>query len=418
MAQTKYKMFTGTVNKKEEPATPTTSKTGRKLFQGTLALPQNSEPATYDVPTIEQPKSSIFSVSKALDDGFQFKDIFDISFHTIGDVATNLLRGTMNIGEGIVDAARYGVSAVARSFGAEKYADQVKERAKQNTLDILFNPVENYFDKGSILGETVDGIVQSIGYMGGIYGAAGLTTLGASAAGVGQEALKTVGTVASTGATFTSAFGNSASEAYNEGATDSQAMRYGLISGLGEAGTELLFGGMGQLVPGIGLSTGITNVDDVVAKKVSDIFKKQWQKNLAQYTIKSSFEGIEEVLSGLIQATGQYITYKTKEEGYTWNQLVKDQNLLEQFISGAVVSAIAQTPGLIRSTRAGKDFVTNLTINEEQELVKQTNEEIANSEKELGRPLTDAEKNAINLLPLNDIDLSNLPEDFNTIKHR
>lgn len=408
---TKYKKFTGVVNNVEETSKPVYGKTGRKLFQGTLSAPTNYEPATYDIPTIEQPKPTIFSVSKALDDGFQFKDIFDISFYTAGDIATNLLRGTMNIGEGIVDAARYGVSAVARSFGAEKYADQVKERAKQNTLDILFNPVENYFDKGSVLGETVDGIVQSIGYMGGIYGTAGLTTLGASATGVGQEALKTVGTVASTGATFTSAFGNSASEAYNEGATDSQAMRYGLISGLGEAGTELLFGGMGQLVPGIGLSTGITSVDDVVAKKVSDIFKKQWQKNLAQYTIKSSFEGIEEVLAGLIQATGQYITYKTKEEGYTWNQLVKDQHLLEQFISGAVVSAIAQTPGLIHSTRAGKDFVTNLTINEEQELVKQTNEEIANSEKELGRPLTDTEKNAIKRNKTSEIEINNSLDD-------
>ena len=407
MAQTKYKMFTGTVNKKEEPTTPTTSKTGRKLFQGTLALPQNSEPATYDVPTIEKPKSTVFSISKALDDGFQFSDIFKIAYYTTGDIATNILKGVMNVGEGIVDTARYGVSGVARSFGAEKYADQVKERAKQNTLDILFNPVENYFDKGSVLGETVDSIVQSIGYMGGIYGTAGLGTSGASAAGVSQEALKTVGTVASTGATFTSAFGNSASEAYNEGATDSQAMRYGLISGLGEAGTELLFGGMGQLVPSIGLSTGITNADDVVAKKVSDIFKKQWQKNLAQYTIKSSFEGIEEVLSGLIQATGQYITYKTKEEGYTWNQLVKDQHLLEQFISGAVVSAIAQTPGLIQSTRTGKDFVTNLTINEEQELVKQSNEEITKREKELGRPLTDAEKNAIKRDKTSEIEIHN-----------
>ena len=40
------------------------------------------------------------------------------------------------------------------------------------------------------------------------------------------------------------------------------------------------------------------------------------------------------------------------------------------------------------------------------------------SQASINASLKDAEKNAINLLPLNDIDLSNLPEDFNTIKHR
>lgn len=396
MAQTKYKMFTGTVNKKEEPTTPTTSKTGRKLYQGTLAPPKDVKPATYDVPTVEQPKkSTIFSIPKALDDGFQFKDIFTITASTVGDILVDAIHGVASIGEGIVDAGRYGISAIARKKGNTELANHMVDLAKQDTMGMIFSKADKYFDEGSVLGDKVDSIVQSIGYMGGIYATAGLGAGGASAAGLSTAGVQATATAVSTGATFTAAFGSGASQAYNEGATDSQAMRYGLVSGLAEAGTELLFGGMGKLVPAKGLSTGVTNVDDIIAKNVSQIFKKQWQKNLAQYTIKSSAEGIEEVLSGLIQATGQYFTYKTKEQGYTWNQLVKDQNLLEQFISGAVVSAIAQSPGLIKSNRAGKDFVTNLTMVEEEQLIKDSNEEIVKREKELGRELTADEKNTI-----------------------
>lgn len=411
---TKYKKFTGIVNEieeKEKTNKPTYSKTGRKLFQGTLEPPKNSEPATYDIPTNEKQERTLFSVPNALDDGFQFKDIFTITFKTAGDILTDVVHGVASVGEGIVDAGRYGISAVARKFGNEKLANDMVEMAKQDTLGMIFNPADKYFDEGSILGDKIDNVIQSVGYMGGIYGTAGLGASGASAAGLSSAGVKATATAVSTGTTFSAAFGNSASQAYNEGATDSQAMRYGLISGLGEAGTELLFGGMGQLIPGIGLSTGVTNIDDVAARKVSDIFKKQWQKNLAQYTIKSSFEGIEEVLSGLIQATGQYITYKTKEQGYTWGELVKDQNLLEQFISGAVVSAIAQTPGLIQSTRSGKDFVTNLTLVEEERLTKETNEEITKREKELGRELTPAEKNDIKRKKTNSLEINNSLDD-------
>lgn len=39
-------------------------------------------------------------------------------------------------------------------------------------------------------------------------------------------------------------------------------------------------------------------------------------------------------------------------------QIINDENLLDQFIMGAVTSGVAQAPGLVSSTRAGNDFIT------------------------------------------------------------
>ena len=77
------------------------------------------------------------------------------------------------------------------------------------------------------------------------------------------------------------------------------------ISGAAEAGTELLFGGLGKSINAVGISKGLSSADDMLAKKISGIFSKQITKNIAETGVKMTAEGTEEVLSGIIQAVGQ-----------------------------------------------------------------------------------------------------------------
>lgn len=86
--------------------------------------------------------------------------------------------------------------------------------------------------------------------------------------GLGASAgLGTLGTTAITSAvTGTSSMGRGMGEAYKGGATDGEALVYGTISGIAEAGTELIFGGLGKSIKAVGLSSGLSSADDMLAK--------------------------------------------------------------------------------------------------------------------------------------------------------
>lgn len=310
--------------------------------------------------------SGWFKKSKAYDDnkGNWLSDTVQTIGSTAGDIGTHLTKGIMNIGEGIGDLITYGRAQYNDNIGNTEKANELRQIAQINSVDELFKPIQEKLDENSILGDKSDNIVESLGYV------AGMTAVGIATGGAG--------TVATTATTFSSAMGQGMNQAYEEGANNDDAWKFGVISGLAEAGSELLFGGLGKASGALGLSKGITSVDDALAQKVSGIFKTTLGKNLSEYVIKAGAEGTEEVISGFIQALGQKITYKSKED---LGKLVNDQNLLEQFISGAITSAIAQVPGqngIYKTTKNGRDFISGLTQNEakvyDKELSERTNE--------------------------------------------
>lgn len=338
-----------------------------------------------------------FKGSKLFDDGYQFGDISGTVLGTIGDAGTHLTKGIMNIGEGIGDLITYGRAQYNENKGNTERANELRQIAQRDSVDELFNPIQEKVDKNSILADKSDNIVEGLGYV------AGMTAIGVASGGAA--------TVATTATTFSSAMGQGMNQAYKEGANDDDAWKFGVISGLSEAGSELLFGGLGKASGAVGLSKGISSVDDALATKVSGVFKSTIGKNLSEYIIKAGAEGTEEVISGFIQAIGQKMTYKSEED---LGKLVKDQNLLEQFVSGAITSAIAQVPGqngIYKTTKNGRDFISGLTQNEakvyDKELSERTNkktretaiekaynEQIATQEK-LGMNLTNEDKATI-----------------------
>ena len=354
----------------------------------------------------------------AFSDGYQVGDLTKTILGTTGDATTGVVKGLFNLGEGIGDTINYGAAAVGDLFGADEWADEYRKEVSKSVTDQIFKPAEDFFDKNSILGEKSDNISQGLGNVAGIVATGGL----GSSMGLG-----TLGTsVLTTGTVGMSSTGSGMSEAYQGGATDEEALKYGIISGVAEAGTELIFGGLGKTVNALGLSKGLSSADDMVAKAISNKFKSQLAKNLTQYTVKAGAEGLEEVMSGLVQGIGKKVTYMSEEE---LGKILADEKLLDQFIMGAVTSGIAQTPSLIKSTSAGRDYVTNYTQNEQKvidslveeqstELAKQQaieneiNKAISSKETEQGGNLSVKEKTALteaikSKIETGEIDVSN-----------
>lgn len=300
----------------------------------------------------------------ALSDGYQKGDILKTVVGSAADIGTGITKGIMDIGEGIGDLITYGRAEVNQLQGNIAEADRLKKSAQLNSVDNLLNPLTDEIDKNSVFGNKSDSIIESLGYVAGLTAVSIASGGTAGALGAGTAGTTAAATIGSTATTFSTAMGNGLNQAYKDGAKDDDAWKYGVISGLAEAGSEMLFGGLGKASGAIGLGKGITSIDDVLAKKVSNTFKSTLGKNLSEYVIKSGAEGTEEVISGFIQAIGQKLTYKSEED---LGKLLKDQHLLEQFVAGTITSAIAQGPGkrgIYKTTTEGRDFITGMTNNE------------------------------------------------------
>ena len=293
----------------------------------------------------------------AFEDGYQVGDATLTFANTLGDAVTGAIKGVGNLAEGVVDLGAYGVAGASKLLGADKFSQKAKKFAQKNLVNNSVGSIQNEFDKYSVLGDKSDNITEGLGYVGGIIATGGL---GASAG------LGTIGTTAlTTAATGTSAMGSGMNEAYLGGATDGEAFSYGLISGIAEAGTELIFGGLGKGINAFGISKGLSSADDMLAKKISSKFKSQLAKNLTEYTVKSLAEGSEEVMSGVIQAIGKKMTYLSEED---LSKIMADEQLLDQFISGAIISGISQAPSLVKSNIKGQDFIQKETVEQNKTL--------------------------------------------------
>ena len=334
----------------------------------------------------------------ALDDGYQFGDILLSVGSTVGDVASGVAQGILGLGEGVLDLGTHILSGAAGLVGWEDGKNALRDAAQYGIVENAFNPIDDLFDENSFLGNKTEGIEEGLGQVAAI-----MLTGGAAAAG-GFSA-----TAATTGMTLASSWGSGMNEAYAGGATDAEAWGYGAISGLVNAGSELIFGGLGKTVKAIGLSKGIGGLDDMLAKKLSNKIASTVGKNLVQFGVKSAGEGLEEVFAYYGEAVGKKMTYLSEKE---WSEIAKSDEALEAFVVGAVTSAMAQSgvvPGmkkgsLIDTTKKGEDFVTNLTQNEQKVVDKEVEKRVAEKEKRSGKELTNKEKNAIYDQVIEDLD--------------
>ena len=321
----------------------------------------------------------------AFNDGYQFGDVAKTILGTTTDVKRGIIKGVASLGEGILDLGRYGVAGAADMLGGDEYAEKVRKKAQKNSVEDFFKSTDDYLDQYSILGRTSDAIMQGIGQVGAIVATGGIA--GALGAGAGAT------TAITTGAMGLSSAGSGMSEAYQGGATDKEATLYGFSKGVIDAGSELIFGGLGKAVNAVGLSKGISSLDDVFAQKLSSKISNQVAKNITEFGVKASAEGFEEVLAGAGSAVAKKLTYMEEEE---LSDLIADENLLEQFVVGTVTSGMIQSGylpktvegSLKEANKAGRDFITGYTQNEQaiiEEEVKARTQGQNLSKKEIGK---------------------------------
>lgn len=333
----------------------------------------------------------------AFEDGFDWSDIPKTILGTAGDAALGIFKGAGSLVEGVVDLGAYGVAGAADAMGKDDFANRLRKSTQESQMDQLTKIMTDsvgatdFLEKNSVLGRTSDAILQGLGQVGGVILTGGI----AGAAGAGAAGA----TAATTGLVGISGMGSGMGEAYKGGATDEEAATYGLIAGASDAITELIFGGLGKAVKATGLSTGLSSADDMLAKKVSGLFTNQIAKNISEFGIKAGAEGLEEVLAGIAQAAGKKATYMSEEE---FSEILKDENLLEQFVVGSVTSGIIQSglvPGtsegsLKEANKEGRDFITGQSQNEQAVIQKEIEKRIAQVEQG-GKTLTKKERSDI-----------------------
>ena len=325
----------------------------------------------------------------AFEDGYDFGDVTKSILGTLGDATVGAVKGVTKMAEGVVDAGAYGVAGIADRMGNDNFADELRVKARENTIDKAFEKTDSYLDQYSLLGRTSDAVAEGIGQVGAIILSGGI----AGAAGLGAVGT----TLATTGMMGVSSIGSGMSEAYESGATDEEAATYGLIKGVVDAGSEMIFGGLGKTVKALGLSRGLSSLDDVFAQKLASKIADQTAKNFVEFGVKASAEGVEEVLAGLGSAAAKKLTYMDDEE---LSKLIADENLLEQFVVGTVSSGIAQSgivPGMKKGSlreanKTGRDFVSGLSENEQKVIDRELQNRIVEKEKN-GEKLTDKQKN-------------------------
>lgn len=293
--------------------------------------------------------SGLLKTPENFKDGYQFGDITKTAISTAGDLAGSGVEGILRFGEGLGDLAQYGVAGVADFFGADNFADSVRKNAQQDAIGQLYDRTGvNKLNENSLAGDTINSVAQGVGNVIAMANAGALLPKGMQSIGTKNFKLPTTSII--------SGMGSGMSEAYNNDATDGEAFLYGLGSGLVEGFSESLFGGLGSKYSKV---FGGGALDDVAIKSLTNKIRNKTLKVLAESGLKAVGEGTEEVISGYGNAIIKKLTYLSDED---FKKIVKDENLLEQFIMGTLTSAVMQTPGTINSIKTGNDYISNENV--------------------------------------------------------
>ena len=298
----------------------------------------------------------------AFEDGYQFGDVLKTTASTIGNVGTNLLKGVFSAGEAVGDLAAYGGAQVLDWLGADNYANQVRETASKSLTNQIFDPVDDFLSKNSLLGEKSQNVVSSIGNM---YAQAvsSKSLLGAKYSHVPLKVVDKTFNLPTT--SFIQGASGGISEAYSKGAEDWQAWASGVGSGMAESIAESAFGTFG---------IGGSDLDDALIKSVTNKMKNSVIKNMTKVGLKATGEGVEEVVSYLLNySSGKILDYAKNKLGLSGVDIANEfnkQELWDNFIGGAVAAGVGGLPSTINSIRGSKN---NIDITEGINQFKQSN---------------------------------------------
>ena len=366
--------------------------------------------------TKKKKKNGWFDTS-LFDDGYQVEDLPKTIVGTAVDTIDNLIKGASGIGEGFADLGLRGASGIASKLGNKKLAKDLKKIANinlvrdynlhRNTLNNIspisvinslkmgidaiedlsdgktlydttikqldkiskskLNKSINKIEKKSISGDKLDNVVEGVGQYAGMVG------------------LQMIGIPWQVTSGVTS-FNAGLQEADENGAKTGDAIKSALISAGGEIASEYLTGGLGKL-------TGTGAFDKTIKKQLTKNMKSLVAKNLASFGYDMAGEGIEEVISGYVDAFGKKITYMKDKD---IKEIYSNKEALNDFVAGALVSGIAGVGGAVKTTKAGRDLSTGNTANEQKiidsETQKRLDKELA---KDSNKNISERQKNVL-----------------------
>lgn len=312
------------------------------------------------------------------------KDVGSTVAYTYGKVAT----GAASVFEGIADTAAWVGKQVGKAYGqalktspllrkvveiwdptaldykntpfyqiGEKMVEDEVVKTIDTSLDTSKIAQESYVEPGSLGANIASGVGQVGGMIltGKMFPAGKLRTISADATKAQKvfNTIKNAATSPTIKSMFLSTFGNSYSQAYNEGADDTQASIYGLLNAVKESGTEMMYGGLGA-------AFGKGALDEVATEWIKDTIKNKLLSKITQLGIGMFAEGVEELVAGILDPFIESV-YKNKLDFTSYNNLAND------FIAGALISGILQAPGTLIDLK-------NKSPEEVIQQIKQTNE--------------------------------------------
>ena len=195
------------------------------------------------------------------DDGYQFGDITKTTLEGIGDTALTIggtvadagmgiVKGVLNVGEGIGDAISYGGAQLYDWAGKDEKADRIRERASKDLFNDAFKNPQGFVNKASVIGDTGDKVADGIGYMATIWATGNIGGAVGGALGGTTKAAQIGTTVGQSGLIFTNSTGTNMADIYDQygvdGVTDGEAWGKSLGSAAIETTTEQLFGMFGK----------------------------------------------------------------------------------------------------------------------------------------------------------------------------
>lgn len=285
-------------------------------------------PVKYSAP--QKQKNSLFQ-SGAFHDGYQFGDVTKTLLGTGADVVEDLQKGVIGIGEGVVDTGAYLAGSVGGLFGADDFKDNMQDFVAKdlwdeekivksgNLTDAIFGPGTT--EENSLIGQKGDNIVASGGQL------------------LGTAALQSVGVPWFVTSGLTS-FGNSADNAFDQGATYGEAGLSSLISAGAEILTEKLFGGSG-----LG-EKGLIKLD-----KLTNGISNKLVKALADYGLDMASEGAEEVASQLASNLGSKLYREENLTDILFSEEAID-SYIDSFVAGSVMGGFSNASKFVNSAKS------------------------------------------------------------------
>ena len=301
------------------------------------------------------------------------------TFHTIGDVASNVLTGAVKGLEGIYDLGAGVVGAVGGIFDRD-FRDSVQQHIAYDwTSENIGNPLQeltkhSYLNDWGKFGETIENISSGVGQMlpavavTALTGGGGLIVTGLSAAGKGTE----------------SAF-------QQEGTNYYRGLGYGIASGGVEMLTEKVSGVIGSNATGKGF------LDNALSKFTKNKLGKVVVGSLGEAAEEAASEFVNPLLQNIYKDKGFFEDFMTTEhlKNIGESALVGG---LTSMVYGETVGRLGQRAANIQESlselstleKKENNLWSNGKLAEQQEKINQQKQEIYESiSKELQSVKTD-----------------------------